>query len=159
MKGTTPIGRRHARHGRGGFTMLEALLALFIFSTAVISLLEAVNATGRAVIASRRERAVQARLENLLLEATRSPELLSKMKSTQPQESKAQEGDVTFVTRTAPLELKNKDGLLLPDMMSISITALWKEGREPQEVSADTWIHVQLFLPRSSMDNRPPLPQ
>ncbi len=137
--------------GRRGFTLLEALLALFIFSTAVISLLEAINGTGRAVLLARKEREVQSRLESLLLETTRSPEVLSRVKTTQPQESTSKEGDVTYVTRTAPLELRNRDNLPLRNVVSVNITAHWMEGRETQEVSAETWVFIPLFLPLSGI--------
>jgi Tfp pilus assembly protein PilV len=133
-----------------GFTLLEALLALFIFSTAVISLVEAINAIGRTVLLSRRELQVQSRLETLLLEATRSPELLSKMRTTTAQESTLQEADVSYVTRSAPLELQNKDGQRITDIMTVSVTARWKEGREDQMVSAETWVYPRLFLPATS---------
>src|SRR5690242_5140593 len=124
----------------GGFTLLEALLALFIFSTAVISLVEAINVTGRTVIIARREREIQSRLESLLLEATRSPEYLNKARSNQAEETKVQEGDVTFTIRTAPIELENKEGQVLQDLYSVAIPARWVEGREEQSAFAETWI-------------------
>jgi Tfp pilus assembly protein PilV len=131
-----------------GFTLLEALLALFIFSTTVISLVEAINMAGQTVLLARKQRQVQARLETLLLEATRSPEMLGKLRNNESQSSSVKEGDVTFTTRTASLELKNMDDRVLPDMFGVSITAQWNEGRAPQEVSAETWLFAPMFQPR-----------
>jgi prepilin-type N-terminal cleavage/methylation domain-containing protein len=143
---TTRRPHRTSRCHTRGFTLLEVLLALFIFSTAVISLVEAINATGRTVLLSRRERQVQARLETILLEATRSPEALSKMRPSTKQESTVTEGDVSYVIRCSPVEMRNKDDRAVPDMFSVSVTALWKEGREEQVVSAETWVYPRLFL-------------
>lgn len=128
-----------------GVTLLEVLLALFIFSTAVISLVEAINATGRTVLLSRRERQVQMRLETILLEATRSPEELSKMRPSTKQESMVTEGDVNYTIRSAPVEMRNKDDQAVPDLFSVNVTARWKEGREDQVVSAETWVYPRLF--------------
>lgn len=133
---------------RRGFTLLEAMLALFIFSIAVVALIEAINSTGRTSLIARRERQVQARLESLLTEATRSPEFLAKVRTNQPQELTVKEGDLTFVIRAKPLELKNEDAQPLPDLYVVNATGRWKEGREDQEVSAETWVFPMLYLPR-----------
>jgi prepilin-type N-terminal cleavage/methylation domain-containing protein len=143
---TTRHRNRTERSHQQGFTLLEVLLALFIFSTAVISLVEAINATGRTVLLSRRERQVQARLETILMEASRSPESLSKMRLSAEQESTVTEDDVKYVIRSAPVELRNKDGQAIPELLSVNVTAHWKEGREEQEVSAETWVYPRLFL-------------
>lgn len=124
------------------------MLALFIFSIAVVALIEAINSTGRTSVIARRERQVQARLDSLLTEATRSPEFLAKFRTNQPQELTVKEGDLTFVIRAKPLELKNEDGQPLPDLYGINATGRWKEGREEQEVSAETWVFPMLYLPR-----------
>lgn len=133
---------------RGAFTLLEVLLALFVFSLAVISLVEAINSTGRTAMLSRRERQVQARLESLLVEATHSPEFLAKVRTGEPQESTLKEGDMTFITRARPLELKNEDEQPLVDLFVVNVTATWKEGRDSQEVTAETWVFPPLFQPR-----------
>lgn len=149
---SAPLRSRRVR----AFTMLEALLALFIFSMAVISLLEAVNAIGRTVLAARQVRQVQTRLESMLLEATRSPEMLSKMKTTQPQESKTQEGSISFIIRSTPLDLKNMEGITLPEMVAVSVTARWQDAGETQEMSAETWVHPPLYLPRFGSETLSP---
>jgi competence protein ComGC len=128
-----------------GFTLLEALLALFIFSTAVISLVEAINQTGRTVLISRRERQVQTRLETYLCEATRSPEFLAKLRNGENVETTVTEGDVSYKLTTKPLELSNVDGQELNEMFAVNVTAQWKEGRESQEISAETWVFPPLF--------------
>jgi hypothetical protein len=128
-----------------GFTLLEAILALFIFSTAVISLVEAINQTGRTVLLSRRERQVQTRLETHLCEATRSPEFLAKLRNGEDVESTITEDDITFKITSKPLVLSNVDGQELNEMFAVNVTAQWKEGREMQVESAETWVFPALF--------------
>ena len=119
------------------FTLLETLLALMIFSIAVVALVEAVNQLGRDTLHRRREAAVQERIRSLLVERTRLP--------APPAEAKIQEDDVTHTIRRVKLELKNRDGLPLNDLFEVQVTAEWLEGREPQTVSAETWVYPPLF--------------
>lgn len=134
---------------REGFTLMEVLLAVLIFSLAVVSLVEAVNATGRTALLGRHERQIQARLDMLLLEATRAPDFMTKVGQGQLQDSKFTEGDVTYVTRIKRLDLTNEEGQELTDVFEVTVTARWMEGREEQEVQASTWVFPLLFLPRS----------
>ncbi|MFZ4763850.1 MAG: type IV pilus modification PilV family protein [Roseimicrobium sp.] len=133
---------------QAAFTLLEALLALFIFSIAVVSLIEAINSMGRTAAVSRQERLVQARLETLLVEATRSPDVLNKARSNQLEDKTVKEGSVTYVVRTKPLELKNEDEQPLADLFVVTAVARWLEGRVEQEVSAQTWMFPLLFQPQ-----------
>lgn len=145
---TSALSIASPRTRPGGFTMLEALLALFIFSTTVISLVEAINITGSTVIVARRERQVQAKLEMLLLEATRSPEMLSRIQNNDLSPITVKEGDVTYVTRPALLNLSNSEGKPLQELFVLNVTARWTEGRVDQESSAETWVFPPLFQPR-----------
>ena len=120
-----------------GFTLLETLLALMVFSIAVVALVEAVNQLGNTTLHRRREASVQERMRSLLIEHTRLPDM--------PAEAKIQEDDVTYTVKRAPLQLSNKNGLPLPDMFEISITAEWHEGSVTQRATAETWVHPPLF--------------
>lgn len=119
------------------FTLLETLLALMIFSIAVVALVEAVNQLGKDTLHRRREAAVQERARSLLTEHTRLP--------NPPEETRLQEDDVTYTIRRVKLELKNRDGLPLNDLFEVRVTAEWLEGREPQTISAETWVYPPLF--------------
>lgn len=127
------------------FTLLEALLALFIFSTAVIALVEAVSSMGRTVMLSRREQQVQARMETMLLERTHDPEWTLGPRDIEVHESTVREDDVTFTIRTRPIEVHNQDGLPLADFFEASVTARWTEGAQPQEARAETWVYPPLY--------------
>jgi prepilin-type N-terminal cleavage/methylation domain-containing protein len=122
-----------------GFTLLETLLALMVFSIAVVALVEAVNQLGNTTLHRRREASVQERMRSLLIEHTRLPDL--------PSEAQVQEDDVTYTVRRVPLELRNQDGLPLTDLFEISVTAAWLEGSVPQHATAETWFYPPLFRP------------
>lgn len=119
------------------FTLLETLLALMIFSLAVVALVEAVNQLGKDTLHQRREADVQERMRSLLVEHTRHPE--------PPEVAKIQEEDVTYTIRRVKLELKNRDGMPLNDLFEVRVTAEWLEGRELQTLSAETWVYPPLF--------------
>lgn len=138
-----------------GFTLLEAMLALFIFSMAVVALVEAVNATGRTFLVSRREGQVQARLETLLLEATRDPFSMPGQRTSFTEEKKVEEGQVTYVTKRSPLELRNKEDQPLQELYVVTITATWQEEGQSQEVSAEAWVYPPLFAAPSDTFPRP----
>lgn len=124
------------------FTLLETLLALMIFSTAIVALVEAVDQLGKATIHQRRAAQVEERMRSLLTERTRLP-------LPQEEETKLEEGDITYTLRQQKLELQNADGQPLQELYEISVTAEWMEGRDPQSAMADTWVYPPLFA-RSS---------
>jgi prepilin-type N-terminal cleavage/methylation domain-containing protein len=122
---------------RKGFTLLETLLALMVFSTAVVALVEAVHQLGEHTLLRRHEAAVQERMRSLLVEHTRRPDDI--------EEVKLQEGDVTYTVTHTPLELKDRDGQPVEGLFEVRVTAAWKEGQVPQQASAETWVYPPLF--------------
>ncbi len=122
---------------RRGFTLLETLLALMVFSTAVVALVEAVHQIGEHTLLRRHEAAVQERMRSLLVEHTRRPDEI--------EEVKLQEGDVTYIVTHTPLELKDRDGQPLAGLFEVRVTAAWMEGRTQQQASAETWVYPPLF--------------
>ena len=122
-----------------GFTLLETLLALMVFSMAVVALVEAVHQLGGTTLLMRREAEVQERMRSLLIEHTRLPDA--------PPQAEFKEGDVTYTVKRVPLELKNREGILLYEMFEVRVIAEWLEGRVMQQASAETWVYPSLFRP------------
>jgi hypothetical protein len=108
-----------------------------IFSLAVVALVEAVNQLGSDTLHQRREAAVQERVRSLLVEHSRLPNA--------PEETQIEEEGVKFTIRRTKLDLKNRDGMRLSDLFEVRVTAEWLEGREPQTLSAETWVYPPLF--------------
>ena len=122
---------------RNGFTLLGTLLALMVFSTAVVALVEAVHQLGEHSLLRRHEAAVQERMHSLLVEHTRMPDAI--------EEVKLQEGDVSYTVTHTPLEFKDRDGQPLQGLYEVRVTAAWKEGQTQQQTSAETWVYPPLF--------------
>jgi type II secretory pathway pseudopilin PulG len=142
----TSHSRRLARLRTSAFTLLEVLLAVFVFSLAVVALVEAVQQVGKSTVLQRQEAMVQDRMNSLLVEHSR---LLWKQPApTSSVSDKVLEEDgVTYTLQVAPLELRNLDGQPLPEMVQVAIVATWKEGASKQEASAGTWVYRPLFRP------------
>jgi prepilin-type N-terminal cleavage/methylation domain-containing protein len=119
------------------FTLLETLLALMIFSIAVVALVEAVNQLGKDTLHRRREATVHERVRSLLVEHSRLPNA--------PEEAKTEEDGVSYLIRRKRLDLKNREGMPINDLFEVRVTAEWLEGREPQTLSAETWVYPPLF--------------
>lgn len=122
-----------------GFTLLETLLALMVFSLAVVALVEAVHQLGGSALLMRREAEVQERMRSLLTEHTRLP--------NPPNLVEFNEGAVTYKVTRQPLDLKNREGISLYELFEVRVTARWLEGRLPQQATAETWVHPPLFRP------------
>lgn len=122
---------------RNGFTLLETLLALMVFSMAVVALVEAVHQLGANALLRRHEAAVQERMRSLLVEHTRRPDAT--------EEVKLQEGEVSYTVTHTPLELQDRDGQPVTGLFEVRVTADWMEGREPQQATAETWVYPPLF--------------
>ncbi|HEY1053166.1 MAG TPA: prepilin-type N-terminal cleavage/methylation domain-containing protein [Prosthecobacter sp.] len=144
--------RRPLLHPRAprAFTLLETLLALMIFSMAVVSLVEAVNQLGLTTVHQRRESQVQERMRSLLTERTRLP------LQQEEGDTKVQEGDTTYIVRHQKLQLQNKEGQPVEGLFEVTVTAQWMEGREPQQTSVDTWLYPPLFLQQNGGGGIPP---
>lgn len=133
--------------GRSGFTLLEVMLALMVFSIAVVSLVAAINGVGNASTESRVFREVESRLESLLTEVTRTPKDPSAAAADRTLEKAVKENGVEYHLKKDPVEIANKDGQVLPDMFTVKATARWKEGGHDQELNAETIVYPPLYAP------------
>jgi prepilin-type N-terminal cleavage/methylation domain-containing protein len=137
-------GARVSRLCRRGFSLLETILALMVFSIAVVALVGAINGMGNASVEARRTREVQAQLEAMMLDATRKPpqEIVS---GQQSYETGSRQDGVDYHLAMQIIELANADGQTLPGLYSVKATARWTEAGAKQEISADTLTYPPLF--------------
>jgi hypothetical protein len=143
-----PEGRRQRRDAAEGFTLLETMLAVFIFGMAAMALVETVNTGGRTSLDARQKGNIRTRLDNLLLEATRDPLwMVENTRVPLATENEVRDGGFIFTIRREPLELKNADGNPLQGLYLVRVTARWMDGgREHREV-AETWAYPLMFRP------------
>ena len=134
---------KRVRH-QGGFTLLEVLLALFIFSLSVVALVEAISKMGSASANARRLREVQSRLESLMTEFTRNPPV--KERSAEGTiEKKLTEDGIEFLFRMKPAEMTNQDNQPVQGIYVVSGIARWTDGVRKDEISAETMIYPPMF--------------
>lgn len=136
----------HRLRGFPAFTLLETLLAVLVFSLAVVALVEAVNQLGNTTLLRRQEAILQDRMRSLLVEQTRLL-WLKPVPTSAVSEEVLQEGGVTYTLNLQPLDLQNYEGQPLTEMLEATIMAVWTEGGRRHEASASTWVYLPLFRP------------
>ena len=137
----------NSARARSGFTLLEVMLALMVFSIAVVALVTTINGVGNASTESRIYREVQSRLESLMTEFTRTPVDPSVPAGERNLEKTIRENGVEYRIKKATVEITNKDGQMLPDMFTVKATARWKEAGHDEELAAETLVYPPLYAP------------
>ncbi|NNM30227.1 MAG: hypothetical protein HKO57_11960 [Akkermansiaceae bacterium] len=129
---------------RGGFVLMEAVLALMLFAIVSVALITALNETGRLAYEARRE-AVLARLLDSELRLAMSVPVLEEGEV----DKKLDElGGVEIKTIVEPLEeVENQDGQILQQMFRIEVQAVWWENNDWEEMSVETWRYARLYVP------------
>lgn len=132
---------------RSAFTLLEVMLALMVFSMAVVALVGAINGIGNASTESRVYREVESRLESLMTELSRMPPDPAVSEGERITEKNIRENGVEYRIKKAPVEITNKDGRVLPEMFTVKVVARWKDGGHIEEMSAETIAYPPLYAP------------
>ena len=132
-------------HSSDGFTLFEVLIALMIFSMAVIALVGAINGVGNASVEARRNREIVAKLESLLTEITRMP--VKPGTGDSSLEKTVSENGVAYHITKSKAVLSTQDDQALKDMYSVKGTARWNDGGRPEEIAAETLVYPQLYAP------------
>ncbi|MEI7864426.1 MAG: prepilin-type N-terminal cleavage/methylation domain-containing protein [Chthoniobacterales bacterium] len=114
---------------RGGFTLLEVLVALAMFVLAVGGLALALDRSFAASNALRRNDEIRQQIESLLDQAMLLPiEELQSGRETEPDAL-----GVKYTSSAEPVEdLRNKDDQPLVGIWRVMVKAVWKEQGEEQ---------------------------
>ena len=111
-----------------GFTLLEMLVAMFMFVLAVGGLALAMDKIFGANVTMRRDSEVRQQLESLLDESMVTPiDVLEQGREVGPDAMGAK-----FTVRAEPAEIRKKDDEELAGLWWITVRAEWTEGREEQ---------------------------
>lgn len=149
--GASLPGRSHVRET--GFTLLEVMLAVFIFGMAAVALMEAINTSGRTALDARTKGSIQMRLDNLLLEATRDPMWAADTRMQVATERTVEENGIRYIIKREPLELQNMEGQPLQGLYHVQVTARWREGLRERSSVAETWAYPLMFRPPNMRQN------
>lgn len=129
------ISRRRYARGRGGFILLELILATMLFVVAVAGLAQAAKMATHDLAVLSRENDIRIGLRSFLEEVRRKP--VSEMAMTQPDERLG----VNFHSEVEELELKNVQGTMLKDMYRLHVGATPMDGTTENEESLDVWVY------------------
>ncbi|MBL9130158.1 MAG: prepilin-type N-terminal cleavage/methylation domain-containing protein [Verrucomicrobiaceae bacterium] len=139
--------RLRLSHRRHGFTLLETLIALSIFSLAVVSLAEAIQSAGNASNLVRQDIQIHDRMTAMTSETMRLVAL--HVAGARPQLPDAvEEAGVTYKVAVQEIKnLKNKDNQPVEGLWEIVTTAEWMEGSMKQQLEDRAWVYPPLLPP------------
>ena len=118
-----------------GFTLLESLLAMAIFSMAAGAIVTAINRLGTISIQARQDRAVERALESLLLENEAVRPLAAKTVTPRP----GPDG-ITYQVKTEQARVQDQKGKPLAGLWRLEATATWQEHGRPVTLSAESMV-------------------
>jgi type II secretory pathway component PulJ len=127
------------------FTLMETIIAMMIFSLAVVALAEAIQQAGKTSAIIRQDIQVHDRMAAMTAEASRLILLVAAGQRPQTPEA-VEENGVTYKVAAEQIKgMKNKDGLLVEGIWEVTTTAEWLEGSEPQQLIDKAWVYPPLL--------------
>ena len=139
MRNLIPSNSRTA-----GFSLLEVMLALALFATAAVILVETINEIGNITMQARTLRSVEQGMESVLDEYSKMPQIQEMEKDIKP----GADGVTYNVVVKALDNVKNQDGNVLAGLFGIKVTAKWMEDTKPMQMEAETLRYAGMFLPQ-----------
>jgi prepilin-type N-terminal cleavage/methylation domain-containing protein len=127
-----------------GMTLLEVVLALAVFSIAVLALVGTLNKIAETAVESQVILEVEQSLESLIDEYGKMPQMRNLEEDIKP----GADGVAYRVKVEQVKDLKNKEGQFLQDMFRIQAFARWNDGGTVIELEADSLRYAGAFLPR-----------
>jgi prepilin-type N-terminal cleavage/methylation domain-containing protein len=126
--------RRSSLHHQG-FTLLELLMSMALFTIAAVSLAEALNMISLTVSESIDDTEVREQLRATMLEVSRDAALTAETRETNPDKR-----GLYFRIEVERLDLKNEDGQTLDNLFEVKVTAMrdLPSGRNEELDTAST---------------------
>lgn len=131
------------RHRTAGFTLMEVLLALAVFSIAALALVGTINHIATVSSDSQRLLEIEQTLESLIDEYGKMPQVRELEEQIKP----GADGVAYRVLIQQVKDLQNKDGRFLQNTFRILVTARWDDGDGAVEMNAETYRYAGAFLP------------
>jgi prepilin-type N-terminal cleavage/methylation domain-containing protein len=126
--------RRSTLHHQG-FTLLELLMSMALFTVAAVSLAEALNMISLTVSESIDDAEVREQLRATMLEVSRDAALTAETRETNPDKR-----GLYFRIEVERLDLKNEEGQTLDNLFEVKVTAMrdLPSGRNEELDTAST---------------------
>ncbi len=128
---------------RGGFLLLEMVLALAVFGIAATGYVVALHRMGDTASLAQNELRITRILDSALDEVISLPVLEEGTTNISVGDTGI-ELDTTIELLT---EIENEDGELLQEMYRIEIVAKWFDNKEWQERTVETWRYGRMYQP------------
>lgn len=125
-----------------GFTLLELLMSMALFTLAAVSLAEALNLISLTVSESIDDAEVREQLRATMLEVSRDAALTAETRETNPDKR-----GLYFRIEVERLDLKNEDGQTLDNLFEVKVTAMrdLPGGRNEELDTASTIANPNLL--------------
>jgi len=125
-----------------GFTLLELLMSMALFTVAAVSLAEALNLISLTVSESIDDAEVREQLRATMLEVSRDAALTAETRETNPDKR-----GLYFRIEVERLDLKNEDGQTLENLFEVKVTAMrdLPGGRNEELDTASTVANPNLL--------------
>lgn len=133
----------HIPARRGGFLLLEMVLALAVFSIAATGFVVALHRMGNTASLAQSELRITRILDSALDETLSLP-VLEEGTTNTPVGETGIELDTTIELLE---EMENEDGQLLQEMYRIEIIAKWFDNGQWQERMVETWRYGRMYQP------------
>lgn len=135
MKAPLSSCRSAAARRRGGYILLELIIALGMFAIGVLGLARALNTSVEVANILNRDQRVRIGLRSFLEEVRRKP--LAEMTVSV---ADAVTG-VTYTSSAEPVVLTTTRGGQLSDLYNLTVTASYAVGGEAREESVSLYVH------------------
>lgn len=141
---------RVPRSLRGGYVLLEIIIALGLFSAVAVSLVKALHMTSQTASMIQDELKIDRILRSAMIDVLSNPNLEEGSETVDLTDITGDE--VSFFTGQIetiiePMELENEEGQLLQNMFRIEVIFHWETEDGWQQQSAETWRYANLYKP------------
>jgi len=120
---------------QGGYLLLELILALTLFSVAVVGLARSLQMSLQTASIINREHDVRLALRCFLEEIRRKP--LNEMTQSYYDERLG----LTYQSSIEPLELRDKNGAVLNNLYQLRVSTSFEAGAEAREESLEVYVY------------------
>lgn len=126
---------RHSSFRSRGYILFELVLAITIFSIAVLGLAKALNQSLDTANLLKRDQIVRVGMRNFFEEIRRKP--LTDMSTSYMDTTYG----ITYTSTTEPVSLRTTNGSTLPDLYNLTIKATSEFNGIPEEATLSVYVH------------------
>ena len=124
---------------RGGFVLLEILMAIALFSTVSVAMVQALGQIADTSMVARREALMVGRLDSAITEAAQRVKWEDGVWETERDAF-----GISVTTRIDRAELWNREGLALEGIWRVGVEVVWSDGVRSESRISETYVNEKL---------------